>query len=172
MVWNASFKSHFRSPYNAWLADPSGHEYTKGGNMKAPPRNLICDWVKSSWDSISVETVKNSFMSCAITTATDGSDDDKIHCFKAGQPCEAGRSILKDENEKLTTISDAEDPFADSDYVEDEEETNNNEICIDEKFDDDDDESDDLFDELSEYDDCDVLQFDCLSEESDFLDSD
>jgi hypothetical protein len=35
-------------------------------------------------------------MSCAITTSTSGFDDDKIQCFKPGQPCAAGRIVLAD----------------------------------------------------------------------------
>ena len=46
VVWNASFKSHLRSSYDAWLSKPSLHEYTKGGNMKPPSRFLLCKWIK------------------------------------------------------------------------------------------------------------------------------
>ena len=131
VVWNASFKSHLRQSYDAWLSEPSGHEYTKGGNMKAPSRSLLCEWIKLAWNSIPEETIKNSFLTCAITTNTDGSDDDNIHCFKNGQPCEAGRNELKTAMEKIISARDQEDednPFA-SDI--DEEETEENEACID-----------------------------------------
>ena len=90
VVWNASFKSKMRSHYDTWLADPACHEYTRGGNLRAPSRALLCEWVNSSWDSVPDAIVKDSFSSCAITTATDGSDDSKIHCFKLGQPCAKG----------------------------------------------------------------------------------
>lgn len=76
--------------------------------------------------------VKESFTSCAITTATDDSDDGKIHCFKAGPACEGGLSLLKDETQKLlqdsTIQHNNQDPFA---AGEDEGETTNNEACID-----------------------------------------
>ena len=64
-----------RSHYDdTWLADPTHHEYARGGNLKAPSHSLLCDWVKSAWNSsVSVEMVKESFTSCAITTATNGS---------------------------------------------------------------------------------------------------
>ena len=88
VVWNASFKSNMRAHYDTWLSEPSCHEFTRNGNMKAPSRSVICDWVKNSWDSIPSDTVKNSFKSCAITTALDGSEDSSIHCFKEGQPVE------------------------------------------------------------------------------------
>ena len=131
VVWNASFKSHMRRHYDTWLSEPSCHEYTKGGNMKAPSRGLLCNWVKTSWDAIPKEVIKKSFLSCAITTSTDGSDDDSIHCFKEGQPCAEGRSLLVEEMTKLQVddISDDHDPF---DCSSDEDEIEQNEICIDE----------------------------------------
>ena len=80
------------------------HEFTKGGNMKPPQCSLLYDWVRNSWECISREMIKESFMSCAITTSPSGSDDDKIHCFKPGQPCEAGRSALATAMETLTRL--------------------------------------------------------------------
>lgn len=31
---------------------------------------------------------------CGLTVAADGSEDHLIHCFKEGQPCQAGRDLL------------------------------------------------------------------------------
>ena len=132
VVWNASFKSHMRSHYDTWLAAPECHQYTKGGNMKSPSRSLLCEWVKSSWNAGSIELVKESFLSCAMTTSTDGSDDDKIHCLKPAQHCASGKSVLDEATRKLMAARDDvndEDPF---DYETDEDETENNEACIDE----------------------------------------
>ena len=120
VVWNAPFKSHIRSLYDAWLSDSSQHEFTKGGNMKAPSRSLLCSWVKAAWSSIPEEMIKKSFRSCAITTNPDGSDDDDIHCFKVGQPCEAGRRVLREQMAELEAEQlDQSDPFA-SDVDEEE----------------------------------------------------
>ena len=110
-----------------WLSEPSLHEFTKAGNMKAPSRSLVCEWVKSSWEAVSTEMIRGSFMSCAITTSTSGNDDDQIHCFKPGQPCEAGRRVLADEMKKPTSDYDDTDPFASDN---DEEEQFENELCI------------------------------------------
>ena len=52
--------------------------------MKAPSRSILCEWVKASWAVFPKEMVKESFVSCAITTSIDGTDDDKIHCFNQG----------------------------------------------------------------------------------------
>ena len=131
VVWNACFKSNLRSLYDAWIADPAGHQYTKGGNLKPPSRTLLCQWVKSSWEAVPDQMVKDSFTACAITTSTDGSDDNHIHCFKAGQPCAAGKSRLEEETKKLQDSGSAasliEDPFASD---EDSDEADNNEACI------------------------------------------
>ena len=131
VIWNSCFKSHLRRSYDTWLSQPSVHEYTKGGNMKPPSRSLLCEWIKEAWSSIPEETIKKSFLTCAITTNTDGSDDDHIHCFKAGQPCEAGRSELLTAMEEMIATRNQEvdeDPVA-SDV--DEEETEENEACVD-----------------------------------------
>ena len=123
-----------RSCYDTWLSEPACHEYTRGGNLKPPSRSLLCEWVKSCWDKVPTEMVKESFLSCAITTSTDGSDDRNIHCFKSGQPCEAGRSVLEAETQKLLATSPDElvdnDPFATD---TDEEEVESNEVLIDEE---------------------------------------
>ena len=128
VAWNGPFKSHMRSSYDTWLSEPSCHEYTKSGNTKAPSRSLFCNWVKSAWDSIPTDLIANSFLSCAITTSNDGSDDDHIHCFKENQPCAAGRQLLLEEMQELgEASSNLSDPFA-SDTDNDEMEEN--EVCI------------------------------------------
>ena len=104
--------------------------YRKGRNLKAHSRFLLCEWIKAAGSSISEETIKKSFISCVITTNTNGSNNDSIHCFKVGQPCEAGRNELRKEMEKMTVVHmDAdEDPFASE---VDDEETEEKVACID-----------------------------------------
>ena len=131
VVWNASFKASIRSLYDSWLSDPTGNHFTKGGNLKAPSRSLLCQWVKASWDALPSDTVKKSFSSCAITTATDGSEDENIHCFKPGQPCEEGRSAPAEKMKNFSVdANEINDPFSSD---EDAEETENNEMCIEEE---------------------------------------
>ncbi len=105
--------------------------------MKPPARSLLCSWVKKAWDLVPRSIVKDSFVSCAITTAVDGSNDDAIHCFKPGQPCEEGRSVLAEKMLAFTTVTignddDSDDPFS-SDDEDDHEETEMNEVLIDEE---------------------------------------
>ena len=98
--------------------------------MKAPSLSLLCEWVKSSWEKVPPKIVEESFLSCAITTPIDGSQDDQIHCFKPGQPCADGRQFLAEEMEKTTSSTSnlEEDPFASDD---DEDEDNTNEALVD-----------------------------------------
>ena len=60
--------------------------------------------------------VANSFISCAITTPPDGSADNNIHCFKPGEPCEEGRSVLASADKMKTFGTDPDtnddDPFS------------------------------------------------------------
>lgn len=84
VVWNGPFKGEMRKCYDTWLSEPSCHEFTKCGNMKAPYHGLICNWVKSSWDTICEETIRKSFKSCEVNLLIDGTEDDSIHCFKEG----------------------------------------------------------------------------------------
>ena len=132
VVWTGSFKSHMRSHYDARIAEPVSHQYTRGGNMNGPSHALLCQWVKSSWEAVSVASVKESFSSCAITTSTDGSQDNEIHCFKPGQPCAGGKNVLAEATRTLVSSAsenEHEYPFAD---VDNEEEAEANEACIDE----------------------------------------
>ena len=132
VVWNTCFKSHMRRQYDAWISDPEGHTFTKGGNLKAPSRALVCEWVKTSWAAVPVTMTKESFLTCAISASVGGNDDEKIHCFKPGQPCAGGITVLKRENKRLAEADDDDnsDPFASD---EDKEENEENEALIDEE---------------------------------------
>ena len=70
--------------------------------------------MRSSWESIPFEMVKGSFISCAITTSTDGSQDEEIHCFKPGQLCQEGRGVLQEATQRISAQKSEtdDDPFA------------------------------------------------------------
>ena len=42
-------------------------------------------------------------MSCAITCATDGGQDDEITCLKEGKPCHKGRKLLRERFQLMNT---------------------------------------------------------------------
>uniref|UniRef100_A0A1X7V213 DDE-1 domain-containing protein n=1 Tax=Amphimedon queenslandica TaxID=400682 RepID=A0A1X7V213_AMPQE len=103
-----------RIQHDVWLAEPSAHQYTRGVNLKPPSCTLVCQWVKSAWDAVPIETVKKSFLSCAINMPLDRKEDDKVHCFKPSQPCHGGRDKLQKEIDCFLNYNGEteEDPFA------------------------------------------------------------
>ena len=54
-------------------------EFTPAGKKKAPTRNLVLRWIKQSWREIPEEMVSKSFMTCGISYALDGTEDDAIY---------------------------------------------------------------------------------------------
>ena len=42
-------------------------------------------------------------MSCVITCATDGSQDDEITCLKDGKPCHEGGKLLREQFQLINT---------------------------------------------------------------------
>ena len=61
--------------------------------MRAPSRELLCDCVKSSWQSVSAELIKSSFKFFA---PIDGSEDGVIHCCNSQQP----RAVFFDKKQQ------------------------------------------------------------------------
>ena len=108
VCWNAPFKELVTERYDEWMAEGS-QENTAQGNLKAPPRSKIIEWILQAWKNVRIDVIKSSFKSCALNIAIDGSEDELIHCFKENQPCSAGLQRLK---VMANTIDDErEDPF-------------------------------------------------------------
>ena len=51
------------------------HDLTLTGRMKRPTITQVCEWVKTSWQSVQDETVVRSFKKCGISNALDSSED-------------------------------------------------------------------------------------------------
>lgn len=109
VCWNKPFKEHCTELYDEWLASKGLHEETDCGNLKPPPRREVVQWILKSWEKLSKEMIRDSFVSCAVTCNTDGSEDDKITCFKEGKPCHDGRKMLKEQFEYIN--SEETNPF-------------------------------------------------------------
>ena len=63
--------------------------------------------------------ISESFKGCGVTTARDGSDDDKIICMKAGRDCEAGLQLLREkDNVPVVSNDDSEEESDDGDADE------------------------------------------------------
>ena len=94
--------------YDEWMAGEA-HSFTPAGNMRAPRREIV-QWILSAWDGLDKAMIINSFKSCGLTVAVDGSEDAHIHCFKEKQPCQAGLERLKTVYQAISKSPD-NDPF-------------------------------------------------------------
>ncbi|KAH7722482.1 pogo transposable element with KRAB domain-like protein [Aphelenchoides avenae] len=97
--WNAPFKAHIRRSYDAWMAGDA-REVTAGGNPKAPDMQVYLKWVVNAWNSLPPELIEQSFKTCGLTNALDGSEDDQIHCFKPTGPVPEELEMLKQKRQE------------------------------------------------------------------------
>ena len=78
--------------YDVRMAEGS-QEFTAQGNMKAPPRRVIVEWILEAWNSLSKDVIKSSFKSCGLNISVDGSEDHLIHCFRDDQTFLRGLNV-------------------------------------------------------------------------------
>ena len=95
--WNKPFKASCTEKYDEWLGIIGIHEGTAAGNLKAPPRRTILQWIINAWAELPTDIIKKSFTCCALNLPVDASQDDSIHCLKEGQPCSTGREMLRSQ---------------------------------------------------------------------------
>ncbi|KAG2459032.1 POGK protein, partial [Polypterus senegalus] len=106
---NKPFKVFMREEWNKWMA-AGNHDLTPTGRMKRPTITQVCEWVKTSWDSVKDEIIVHSFKKCGISNALDGTEDDMLYE-------NTGTSTSSDES----PVSDCEDlSFLDSDSSDEE----------------------------------------------------
>ena len=131
--WNKPFKAHCTEKYDEWLEADGITRETECGNLKPPPRREIVRWVLESWGQLSASLIAKSFISCGLSVATDGSQDDNITCFKPDRPCSSGRELL---NAQLNFLAGQEpNPFVPE--VEDVQEACPSALLLDEACDED-----------------------------------
>ena len=106
--------------YDDWQRD-GRKSFTKGGNQRAPTKPQVVQWVKLAWNNLPTDLIVDSFQSCGITVATDGSKDDEIHCMKSGQPAEGAKELLRTKTRKLLRDERDDDPFTDSENESEDE---------------------------------------------------
>ena len=82
--------------------------FTTAGNMRAPGKLLCLEWVKKAWATVSSELIIKSFKTCSISVTTDGSEDDNIHCFKAGQVAANAAANITVKTTKLNNGEEVE----------------------------------------------------------------
>lgn len=109
MWFGISLLKQMSEKYDEWMAGEA-HSFTPTGNMRAPLRREIVQWILAVWDSLDKTMIVNSFKNCGLTVAVDGSEDGHIHCFKEKQPCHAGLERLKVVQQAMSNSRD-KDPF-------------------------------------------------------------
>ena len=109
--WNKPFKAKVTERYDEWMANGQ-HTFTAAGNMRAPPRREIVQWIIEAWNDLDKDIIVNSFKCCALTLAVDSSQDELIHCLKPSQPCHSGLAQLKAVQQQLQQTLE-NDPFQD-----------------------------------------------------------
>ncbi|KAG7255433.1 hypothetical protein CRUP_038017 [Coryphaenoides rupestris] len=139
VMWNQPFKQSLHDAYDQWMAGDADKQYTAGGgNLKAPARRLLVDWVIAAWDKLDKDLIRKSFKVCGQSVKTDGSEDNLIHCFKEGQPCAAGQEALTQLHQRYQENRQA------AEDEEDEEQLLNNELVVLDDVDDEDAEDTDI----------------------------
>ncbi|CAI7848836.1 unnamed protein product [Closterium sp. NIES-53] len=73
---NRSFKCAMHHCYITWFEEVKIGETTR--NSKKPPPEVILKWIVESWADVPEELVKKSFLTCGISSAEDGSEDNLI----------------------------------------------------------------------------------------------
>ena len=92
---------------NGWLVKPTLSLQRE--KCVLHPREIV-KWILVAWDGLDKRMIIDSFKSCALTVAVDGSEDGHIHCFKENQPCRAGLERLKVVQQAMSNSRD-KDPF-------------------------------------------------------------
>lgn len=59
--WNKPFKAVCTKKYDEWLGTVGIHEETAAGNLRAPPRRAILQWILDAWAKLPTEVIKESF---------------------------------------------------------------------------------------------------------------
>ncbi|CAI7869372.1 unnamed protein product [Closterium sp. NIES-53] len=72
---NRSFKAAVRQLYQEWFEHEGVDTLTKKGNIKKPPDELTLKWISAAWKSVPKELIQRAFLTCGISNALDGSQD-------------------------------------------------------------------------------------------------
>ncbi|KAH7707222.1 pogo transposable element with KRAB domain-like protein [Aphelenchoides avenae] len=70
--------------------------------VEPPPPEVYLGWVLEAWyDGVTTENVTNSFETCGLTTALDGSEDHLVHCLKDGNGMPDGCYKMAQKREQI-----------------------------------------------------------------------
>jgi hypothetical protein len=104
--------------------------FTDAGNMRAPSMELYLQWIVDAWEQLPKELIIKSFKGCGLTLALDGSEGDKIHCFKSDGPIPDGLELFQQKREDLQADEMAR-WLEEVDLAEDENNGHESDVSID-----------------------------------------
>ena len=58
LCWNKPFKGACTEKYDEWLGSVGIHEETAAGNLTAPPRKTILQWILDTWSQLPTELIE------------------------------------------------------------------------------------------------------------------
>ncbi|CAI7930352.1 unnamed protein product [Closterium sp. NIES-54] len=72
------------------------------GNLKKPPAELVLKWIDEAWADAPEEMVRKAFLTCGISNAEDGSQDNLIlaHMRDSGE-VEVLEDVMEEEQDEL-----------------------------------------------------------------------
>lgn len=85
-------------------------QMTNKGNLKAPSRQDVLNWISNAWDFVSSEIIEKSFKQCGISCALDGSENGEFH--SALSLAFNTPEVTTEEIQNLIFDSDTEDEFS------------------------------------------------------------
>ncbi|CAI7791300.1 unnamed protein product [Closterium sp. NIES-54] len=98
---NRSFKATVRQLYQEWFESEGVDCLTKrvfpcvAGNIRKPPPDLTLKWISKAWKAVPKELIQRSFLTCGISNALDGSQDNL--CMQHRRDTVKGEVELDDE---------------------------------------------------------------------------
>ena len=100
--------ARYRDLYTACRMSAQNHERTKAGNLRAPSKALMVEWVLRSWESVTCDTIRRSFDVCGVTSC----DPKVIHCTKEG-------GLANDAHQRLENLMSQPGDDSEKDASED-----------------------------------------------------
>ena len=61
---------------------------------------IYLQWILDAWEQLPNDLIVKSFKGCGLMNALDGSEDDKIHCFKLNGPIPTEFELLQQTREQ------------------------------------------------------------------------
>ena len=83
--------------HETWMINGS-YTYTPSGKKRAPSEELVLTWINRAWNGVPQDFTENSFKSCGIANALDGSEDNAVWKGK-NEETEDAEEIIDNEFE-------------------------------------------------------------------------